>query len=198
MQFRRSTAPDAIGRPRSAGCKVRAARWAAVLLPSFVLLVGAQAKQTCAPGIRSAPGADTRFEAREDGTIVDRRARLMWMRCSAGQIWSGKDCLGDASTVDFEAALSMVADLNRSGARFFSDWRLPRVPELAAIAERDCAEPRIDLAAFPDTPAAFYWTTTTRPGAPGGFAFALSFGAEGIRYLDKAEPSHVRLVRDAR
>ena len=98
----------------------------------------------------------------------------------------------------FRSAQAMADDINRTGALFFSDWRLPRVPELATIAERECENPRIDLALFPDTPGEFYWTATTRPQQPEGFAFALSFGSEGIRYLDKEQVLHLRLVRDAR
>lgn len=140
----------------------------------------------------------TRFHDQSDGTIVDSRSKLMWMRCSAGQTWSGARCDGEAGAFTFSSAQAVVDDINRRGSLFFSDWRLPRVPELAAIAERECANPRIDLALFPDTPAEFYWTATTRPAPSDGYAFALSFGAEGIRYLDKAQAVHLRLVRDAR
>ena len=122
----------------------------------------------------------------------------MWMRCSAGQTWSRDRCTGAARSLTFRSAEGVADDVNRSGAFFFADWRLPRASELATIAERQCADPRIDLALFPDTPADFFWTTTTRPQPADGYAFALSFGTEGIRYLDKEQAVHLRLVRDAR
>jgi len=154
--------------------------------------------QVCDTHAYPLSAASTRFEAHDDGTILDRESKLMWTRCSAGQQWSGGRCVGDARSYDFRSAMSMADDINRSGTLFFSDWRLPRAPELATIAERQCDNPRINLAIFPDTPPEFYWTTTTRPREPEGFAFALSFGEEGIRYLDQDQPVHLRLGRDAR
>ena len=162
-------------------------------MPSPVL-----AAQTCDTGRYPASTTREAFEEHEDGTLTDRRSRLMWMRCSTGQSWTRGRCAGAARALDFVAAETEAETINRSGAFFFADWRLPRAAELASIAERQCAEPRIDLALFPATPPEFYWTSTTRPAPADGFVFALSFGAEGIRYIDKGQAAHVRLVRDAR
>jgi hypothetical protein len=71
--------------------------------------------------------------------------------------------------------------------------------ELATIAERQCRNPRINLSIFPGTPAAGYWSATARPvqGAV-ATAFALDFGAEGLRNEDRDQAHHVRLVRNSR
>lgn len=157
-----------------------------------------QAAQTCDTHAYPLSTATARFDRHDDGTVTDRRSNLMWTRCSAGQTWTEDRCVGDVRSLSFKSASTMVEDINRSGALFFSDWRLPRIAELASIAERECSDPRIDLALFPGTPPEFYWTVTTRPQPADGYVFALSFGPEGIRYVDKEQAAHLRLVRDAR
>ena len=142
--------------------------------------------------------ASSRFEADADGTATDTRSRLMWMRCSAGQRWAANHCTGSAGAMSYAAAQALADDVNRGGTAFYNDWRVPRMPELASIAERQCAEPRINLDVFPDTPPEFYWTATSRAGqGPDGFGYALSFGTEGFRLIDRSEAGHVRLVRNA-
>jgi hypothetical protein len=123
----------------------------------------------------------------------------MWTRCSAGQQWSAAGCAGDASTVDWGAAQNLASEVNKRGTYFFSDWRLPQLRELATIVERDCGEPRVNLAVFPGTPGEFYWTASPRAGEPSrARIYALSFGPEGVEAMLRAEANHVRLVRDAR
>ena len=159
---------------------------------------GALAQQLCdgAPDGRSAP--TSRFLDNADGTVTDKESKLMWLRCSAGQAWAAEAgrCNGEVDRLSWAAAQSLASDVNRRGNFFFSDWRVPQLRELATIAERGCANPRVNLAVFPGTEAGRYWTTTSRPGTRDeGFAYALSFGAEGMAYLPKDETHGVRLVR---
>ncbi len=157
------------------------------------------AAQTCDTTRYPESSPTARFEDGGDGTVTDTRSRLTWMRCSVGQTWTGTRCAGEASTVTFAAAMAIAEDVNQRGAFFFKDWRVPQVQELAGIVERQCDEPRINLGLFPGTPAAFYWTASSRQGESAAtFAFALSFGTDGVRYISKEEARHVRLVRTAR
>lgn len=96
-------------------------------------------------------------------------------------------------------AKSVATEINASGELFFKDWRVPQVHELATLTDLHCDNPRINLAAFPSTPPVAYWTASTRkpPDSP-GFAYALSFGADGVKLVDKEQPALVRLVRSAR
>lgn len=176
---------------------IRRAGWIGIALLASIA-VDADAAQTCDTSVRPASTSAARFKADADGTVTDTRSHLMWMRCSAGQRWSGNHCVGTAQSLSFPSAQSVADEVNRSGSAFFSDWRVPRMPELASIAERECSDPRIDLSLFPDTPATFYWTATSRKGAGAeDFAYALSFGNEGFRYVDRGQANLVRLVRDA-
>ncbi len=161
-------------------------------------LAEAHAAQRCDTSTYPLSSASSRFRTDADGTVTDTRSRLMWMRCSAGQTWAGNHCAGPAGSMSYAAAQAMADEINRRGTAFYNDWRVPRMPELASIAERQCAEPRINLEVFPDTPPEFYWTATSRGGqGADGFGFALSFGDEGFRFVDRSEASHLRLVRNA-
>jgi hypothetical protein len=139
-----------------------------------------------------------RFEDNGEGTVTDKQSKLMWMRCAVGQTWAGGTCSGAATALTWQAGLDAAQAINKRGNFFFSDWRLPQVPELAGIAERQCTNPRINLAVFPGTPSAAFWTATSRPStAVETFAFVLGFGADGIKYVSKEEMHNVRLVRTA-
>ena len=142
----------------------------------------------------SSPGA--RFHDNNDGTVSDTRSGLTWMRCSTGQTWVGQSCVGQAETHSLASALDVANSVNQRGVFFYMDWRVPQIHELASITERQCENPRINLSEFPNTPAEFYWTLTARPGAAEpASGYALSFGAEGLRYENRADAHHVRLVR---
>jgi len=136
------------------------------------------------------------FEDHSDGTLTDRRTGLTWSRCSAGQVWRGGMCSGSAKQLDWESAEAHVRAVNDNGDLFYADWRLPNLRELASISEVNCSDPRINLEAFPETAGGFYWTTSRKLlEGPELAAFALSFGADGVRAGRQQEHHHVRLVR---
>jgi hypothetical protein len=164
----------------------------------LALCLSAQAEQQCASD-RTGSTPSMRFTDNGDGTVTDRQSKLMWMRCSAGQEWTANDCRGAASSLDWTGAQAAAGEVNRAGQYFFNDWRVPQLRELATLVERECGAPRVNLAVFPGTPGEFYWTASPRAGvASRGSIYALSFGAEGVQAMPRAEQNHVRLVRDAR
>ena len=128
-----------------------------------------------------------------DGTLTDNQSKLTWMRCSLGQAWSGTTCTGTPSNHTWQAAQDEADKLNRQGGYAgHKDWRVPQIPELAMIVERQCSNPRTNTALFPGTPASYYWTATV-PADPGN-AYVLSFGDEGAKYKSRGESLDVRLV----
>jgi hypothetical protein len=164
----------------------------------LVVSVGAAADQRCDVSQFPLSTPTDQFQDHGDGTVTDIASGLMWMRCSLGQTWHDGECVGEATSVDWQSARAAAADINGDGSFFFSDWRVPKLPELALIIERQCQNPRINLSVFPKTPVESFWTATGRPGdASDDTVYALSFGPEGVQRMDKGQLNHVRLVRTA-
>ncbi len=176
----------------------------------------ASVRTDCDTSIYPLSSPTSRFQDGGDGTVTDTRSKLMWMRCAIGQSWSKGHCIGQSTALTWADAEHTVSTVNKSGRFFYSDWRLPQLPELASISERQCKNPRINLEVFPNTVADFFWSATSRPAgaasAPPGsaagssstppetpdhFAFVLSFGPDGVSYAKKQEQHNVRLVRSA-
>jgi hypothetical protein len=136
-----------------------------------------------------------RFDNNQDGTLTDIDTGLTWMRCSLGQNWNGSACFGDAKSYTWSAAKEQIK-INNSGSGFanHNDWRLPRLPELAGIIERECKDPRINLTLFPNAPALPFWSASVKKGND-KMAYALSFGNEGVLVLNKETTHLIRLVR---
>ncbi|EGV17184.1 Lcl C-terminal domain-containing protein [Thiocapsa marina] len=156
------------------------------------------AEQRCDTGRYPLSSPTERFSDNGDGTVTDAAAQLMWMRCAAGQTWSGGTCVGEAAAYDWQGAQEHAVATSASGGQFFNDWRVPKLRELAMIAERQCENPRINLTIFPETPPIVFWTESLRPGEGfETFAYALSFGPEGVLHTAKSERHAVRLVRTA-
>ncbi len=158
---------------------------------------GAAAKQSCDTSRYPLSTPTARFTDNGDGTVTDTRTQVMWMRCSLGQHWTGSTCEGAPAAMPWQAAQdAAVAQNKRGGYAKHDDWRVPRIPQLANIAEVQCANPRTNLTVFPTTPAAAYWTASTRPGKGNeDQAFILSFGPEGTGGDAKSEAHFVRLMR---
>ena len=168
----------------------------AFLLYTFIAALAAPAwSNTCDTHTRAASTPTENFTDNGDGTVTDKRSGLTWMRCAHGQTWSGADCTGSAQRLAWPDALAMALNLNALGGQAgHADWRIPKLPELAGIVERQCSDPRINLVLFPATPAAAFWSATSRRGADEQ-ALALSFGPEGVGVDSKEETHFVRLVR---
>jgi Protein of unknown function (DUF1566) len=167
---------------------------AAALLVGLSCGQGAAAQQACNGSAASLPLA--RFQDNGDGTVTDVESKLMWMRCSSGQQWQGQRCVGAADSYGWADAQQHADQVSRDASAFFSDWRVPALRELATITDRGCNNPRTNLAVFPGTPAAPFWSSTPRPGESGGQrVLALHFGAGGVMLARKDERFHVRLVR---
>ena len=139
-----------------------------------------------------------RFRDNGDGTVTDTASKLMWMRCSTGQRWQAQAgrCSGSAGALSWGQAIQLADQLNADGAAFYNDWRVPSLRELATITARECSGPRTNLAVFPGTAPAAYWSATARPGETGNERLlALGFGSEGVFAARKDERHHLRLVR---
>ena len=125
-------------------------------------------------------------------TIKDPQRKLVWLRCSIGQHWNGKTCLGEARSLNIREALESV-QLARSEIE--GDWRLPRVEELESLVCRPCQPAKINNELFPRTAPGAYWSQS--PNAlNGGQYWSVSFQSGYSFGRNPPDLTHfVRLVR---
>ena len=90
------------------------------------------------------------FIDNKDGTVTHKKTGLTWQRCSVGQTWTGSNCNGSTNVFRYLDSLSQTS--NFAG---YSDWRIPRIDEIASIVEYGVS-PSINSAIFPNTPTGFY------------------------------------------
>ncbi|HXU93185.1 MAG TPA: DUF1566 domain-containing protein [Gallionella sp.] len=134
-----------------------------------------------------------RFQTRGE-TVADGKTTLVWMRCAIGQQWNGSICTGAPQSMGWNEAKAAVERLNREGYAGHSDWRLPALPELASIVERQCFNPRMNEAVFPGAPSTVAWSGMEKSGTA-DLAYALDFGGGAAQATLKNYKGTVRLVR---
>lgn len=126
--------------------------------------------------------------------VTDQETTLSWMRCAVGQAWDGKSCNGEPRTLDWQQAMALVEKINAEGVGGHHDWRMPVVPELASIVERQCFNPRMNSSVFPGAPSVIFWSSMEKMGKS-GYAYTLNFGAGEAVATAKDQQGAVRLVR---
>ena len=161
---------------------------------ALVAACAATAAGTCRPELAASTPAG-RFQVKGD-VVTDTQTKLMWMRCAVGQRWAGASCTGDPDAMTWTDARSAVDDVNLDSYGGYDDWRLPKLPELASIVERQCFNPRVNEAVFPGAPSVVFWSSMEKPGTR-TVAYALDFGGGAVSTLSKDLRGAVRLVRGA-
>ena len=78
--------------------------------------------------------AETDQELLLSGQWRDPSTNLIWMRCSVGQKWTGQTCAGVPAEFEHDASRDFVQNIpNGTGFANHTNWRIPRVAELASI-----------------------------------------------------------------
>lgn len=100
---------------------------------------------------------DSKFKY-DDQIAIDKKTGIAWSRCSVGQHWDGQTCAGQATSFMLADALAY--------AKRQQGWRLPTAKELGSLLDYGCQinenvryPININEFAFPNTPAAVYWTS---------------------------------------
>jgi hypothetical protein len=142
-------------------------------------------------GSKFAPSYDT---STAPGLVIDRVTGLVWQR-DVPATYSG--CSGTSNTQGdsctwYEAKLYCNA-LTLSN----SNWRLPTKIELESIVDETRAAPSIDSEAFPNTPTALiFWSSSSATGGAYGVAFTTGFTMASLLSVgDSVVYGRVRCVR---
>lgn len=150
--------------------------------------------QTCQTTSIPAHTPTSQFTDSGNGTVTDNKTGLMWKKCSEGQ--SGNDCSsGSAASYTWQAALAQAQTVNTNGGfATYTDWRVPTITELRSIVETQCYDPAINLAVFPNTPSAWFWSSSPVAAyglSVWGVAFDYGYGLWSL----KGNHHGLRLVR---
>ena len=153
--------------------------------------------------------ATTRYQVHgsNNDIIKDTTTGLYWMRCSVGQSWNGRTCIGEANRYTWEQA----QQIGHSG------WRLPTIDELRTLVycssgqpaqfknnNRPCSgnyqQPTIVTEAFPGTPSllSYFWSSSPSANSS-SFAWYVSFDSGFASNFDLSAYVnfyHLRLVHD--
>lgn len=163
---------------------------ASVSFPSFA--------QTCLDSIEPTH-QDEQYVVNTDGTVTDVVNGFMWTYCSVGETFNDLTCSGTPENFNtWQAAL--VAANNFGSFAGYDDWRLPNIKELSNLVERSCYNPAINLAAFPSTVSAVYWSNTIDSDIVNdveGIEGRLVDFTDGTQFLtDVNTHKLIRMVRD--
>lgn len=161
-----------------------------------VFSLGASAQQVCQLEIPES-NPTSRFDVKDDGTVVDMKTGLMWKQCVEGL--TGAACNeGNSTTHNWSQALQNAQLSDFSG---YNDWRLPNIKELRSIVEFRCYSPAANLNVFPGTPSRVFSSSTPLSfqafsGSEPNAARYVVFTNGGITFGHRGNPNIIRLVRD--
>ncbi len=158
----------------------------------FCLLIHAplSVAQGCNPNM-NADAPDSRYTVNANGTVVDKKTALTWMRCALGQAWNNNSCTGSAQPYNWQNALQAAGITVFSGK---SDWRLPNIKELQSLVESRCYDPAINLTAFPNATSDSFWSSSPVAN-DSNYARLVYFSFGYGSWYFKDNGSYVRLVR---
>jgi Protein of unknown function (DUF1566) len=149
--------------------------------------------------VRGTPKAytsSTRFNTVADSggsEILDSLTGLIWQRCTVGMNWNGTTCTGAANSYSWRGALSYTQALSDSYSNE-KKWRLPNIAELYSIADHSKDSPAINTQWFPQTPAAWTWSSSPNvQTANEAWFIDFSVGISGSDSIESAFP--IRMVR---
>lgn len=164
-----------------------------LVIMTAILLSTSAGAETCRTETLAVSTPTSRFTT-DGATVSDKETTLSWMRCAIGQNWDGKTCNGEPRAVNWQQAMALTDQINAESPGGHNDWRMPMVPELASIVERQCFNPRMNTTVFPGAPSVIFWSSMEKMGKP-DYAYTLDFGGGTAVATAKDYSGAVRLVR---
>lgn len=152
---------------------------------------GLSMAQTCDPSMTTEV-TNSHYTLNNDGTVMDKKTNLTWMRCALGQTWKSDNTCSDVPRlVQWDTALETAKSTSFAGR---SDWRIPTQEELQSLVEKGCEDPAINITAFPNVaPSSVYWSSTPVTDLSSG-AWVVNFFDGDDYWSYKYDYEAVRLV----
>ncbi|SEH04843.1 Uncharacterised protein [Candidatus Venteria ishoeyi] len=119
------------------------------------------------------------YVAYTNGTAVDTKTGLMWMRCVVGQRWDGATCQGEAKSMKWDEAKQQTASFAE-----YQDWRIPTIQELRSLVYCSNGKPDYFNQGKPG------WEEYIAPERPNNF----DWGCAGSPGTDHENPTIVQSV----
>ena len=120
------------------------------------------------------------FETRGD-VVIDHATGLMWQKS------------GSPMELTYKAAHAYVEELNRQRFAGYNDWRLPTIPELMTLVEREKLRTTdLHICSTFDTTQIWCWSADKHSSESAWIVF---FGVGGVSWHKLFNPFYVRCVR---
>ena len=116
------------------------------------------------------------------------------MKCSTGQQWNGKTCLGQIVRLNREQIKEAI---KQADEQLGGSWRLPSKAELEGIICFSCKNVKIDINFFPATPAEPFWTSEKNYWSDFHFwsvNFYTGFSVSNLRLPDNILRTHIDMA----
>jgi patatin-like phospholipase/acyl hydrolase len=91
--------------------------------------------------------------------IKDIRNQVIWIRCSAGQVWDieSQSCSGEVVRLSQTEIPTAIEQANQ---QLGGSWRLPTLDELESLVCDQCIPAKIENKYFANIAREAYWTST--------------------------------------
>lgn len=97
------------------------------------------------------------FSTDNRGLAQDKKTKLLWYRCAAGQSYKNSECKGEALHLNWEEAMAFAEEFSEKSGK---KWRLPSKKELKSIMLDQCINPAVDVRVFKDLEVNNFWTSS--------------------------------------